>query len=168
MDLSDLTGSVTEKLTARSRRVGIPDRAVLMEVTDPGSIASLYLCGDDGSRTEIIRLTCRKDDSCSVYVREPAFSHSGVPKDASGDCAGDDGWHMIDYAVPDEETARRISLYCADVLEFEFGVLETDAEPFECCSRQYTCSIRGECLHPNQLYAKACKYRKTLLSGNKY
>lgn len=39
------------------------------------------------------------------------------------------------------------------------------AAGFACCSRYEGCSASGSCIHPNQLYAKACQYRKNLEAG---
>lgn len=167
--LSELSGSVMEKIEVRARRVGIPERGYMTDVTEPGRSSSLFICGNEGdARTEILRLSVGEDCSCSVSVREDSFSCKGAPGGYSTEVTAADGWHIFSYRQFNEEAARYISLYSADIIEFEFSIFETDAEPFDCCSRQYTCSIRGECLHPDQLYAKACIYRKTLLTGNKY
>lgn len=40
------------------------------------------------------------------------------------------------------------------------------AAGFACCSRYEECSDAKKCIHPNQLYAKACQYRKNLEEGN--
>ena len=167
--LSDLTAAIKEKLDARAKRVGIPERAYCLKETEPDRLASLFISGNEGDGTaEILRLSCSPDGKCSVFVRETAFQNSGSPRDFSASASLPDEWHCFEYAQSNEDAARCISLYAPGILEYEFGLFETNAEPFECCSRQYTCSIRGECLHPDQLYAKACIYRKTLLTGNKY
>ena len=167
--LSDLTAAVKEKLDARAKRVGIPERAYSLEETEPGRKASLFISGEEDDETvEILRLDFSSDGHFSVLVRKTAFDNSGSPKGCAESASLSCGWHSFEYAQSDEDAARNISLYAAGILEYEFGLYETNAEPFECCSRQYTCSIRGECLHPDQLYAKACRYRKVLLSGNKY
>lgn len=167
--LTDINHSVMEKLETRSKRVGIPMRAFTLEENEAGRSSSLYICGDEGDpRTVILRIICDNDASCSVYVREEALSRSGLPRGYSDESPLPDGWHRFSYMPFNEEAVKYISLYAADILEYEFSIFETNAEPFDCCSRQYTCSIRGECLHPDQLYAKACIYRKTLLTGNKF
>ena len=37
---------------------------------------------------------------------------------------------------------------------------------FGCCSRYNECSDAKKCLHPDQMYATACAYRKNLENGN--
>ena len=166
--LSDLTSAVREKLEIRARRVGIPERAYSLKETEPDRTASLVISGDEGDdAVEILCMSVSAEDLCSVLVRESSFRHSGSPKGSAESSSHPCGWHRFDYTVS-ADAVRLIALYAADILEYEFSIFETVAEPFECCSRQYTCSIRGECLHPDQLYAKACKYRKILLAGNKY
>lgn len=166
MTFSGLTAMVGEKLEVRSKRIGIPQRAYYLKETEPGREASLFICGgEDDDTVEILRLSCHSDGSCSAAVRQKVCSASGSPKGFSGENSMHDGWHGFDYKVLSDETAKCISLYAADILEHEFGLFETNAQPFDCCSRQYTCSIRGECMHPDQLYAKACLFRKTLPGG---
>ena len=46
--LSDLTAAVKEKLDARAKRVGIPERAYSLEETEPGRKVSLFISGEEG------------------------------------------------------------------------------------------------------------------------
>ena len=90
--LSDLTAAVREKLDARAKRVGIPERAYSMEETEPGRLASLIISGNEGDGTvEILRLSCSPDGQCSVLVRETAFQNSGSPRDFSASASLPDG-----------------------------------------------------------------------------
>ena len=169
MLLSDLISTVTEKPDVRAKRIGIPGRAYSIRENTTGTTASLFICGNEGDDVvEVLRLSCPQEGSAAVCVRQSACDHCGVPNGPAVGCVLPEGWHSFDYPLDEADAARYISLYAADILEYEFGLYETKAEPFDCCSRQYTCSIRGECLHPDQLYAKACSYRKTLLTGNQF
>ena len=166
MDLStDLVTAVKEKLDARAKRIGIPSSAVLLDAPVNSLRAALFICeqknGMDVSRTAIMHFEILGEDTVCISVRETVLSKAGPPKDAVNESDAD-GWHSFRYVNVSEDTLKRISLYAADVLQYEFEDYETDAEPFECCSRNYTCSIRGECLHPDQMYAKACLFRRTL------
>lgn len=166
MDLStDLVTAVREKLDTRAKRLGIPSSAVLLDAPVNSLKAALFICeqksGTDVSRTKIMHFEILGNDTIRISVRETVLSKAGLPKDAVNESDAD-GWHSFRYVNVSEDTLKQISLYAADVLQYEFEDYETDAEPFECCSRNYTCSIRGECLHPDQMYAKACLFRRTL------
>ncbi len=39
---------------------------------------------------------------------------------------------------------------------------------FGCCSKYKECSVEGECLHENRLYATGCGYRSNMEAGNNY
>jgi hypothetical protein len=163
---SELLPAVKEKLMTRAKRTGIPETALHFAPADDGSGAVICIREQKSSGdildTEIIRLDAASPDGCRLSVRGPALSEAGSPRGATGSETAPDGWSSFTYGDLSDETVKYISLYSADILEREFGKYETDAEPFECCSRNYTCSIRGECLHPDQMYAKACLFRKTL------
>ena len=166
---SVLFPALDEKLQARAKRTGIPASCICLKPSDDGTGASLYIHEQKSSGevldTEIMRFDSGETGTCTVSVRTLASDAAG-PLKGSADAGTDTyGWQSFCCGDLAEDTVKRISLYAADILQYEFDAYETDAEPFECCSRNYTCSIRGECLHPDQMYAKACLFRKTLPNG---
>lgn len=166
MDISiDLYPVIREKLDTRAKRIGIPSTAVYLEESESTPCAKLFIREQKNATdvlcTEIMRFEISGEDMIRISVRKSVLSKAGAPKEAIDDPDTDE-WHSFRYESSSEDTIKQISLYAADILQYEFEDYETDAEPFECCSRNYTCSIRGECLHPDQMYAKACLFRKTL------
>jgi hypothetical protein len=167
----ELLPALKDKLDTRAKRIGIPESAYYLEVRDNGSGAVLFIHEEKSTGevldTEILRVDAGTPDGCTLSVRSPASAAAGSPTGCSGAETGPDGWDRFTFTDLSPDTVKQIPLYAADILQYEFEVYETDAEPFECCSRNYTCSIRGECLHPDQMYAKACIFRKTLPGGSR-
>lgn len=168
--LNDLISAVSDKLEARARRIGIPEGVlVISEYGDGTRLLSIREEQKEGSDllTGIVRFGISAG-SAFVSVRSDTIPQSGSPRGVCSSDLPEDGWTRFSYEAPSEESLKNIALFIADAAQYEFERYDTNAGPFECCSRQYTCSIRGECVHPDQMYAKACIYRKVLESGNKY
>ena len=55
--------------------------------------------------------------------------------------------------------------YIKEVTEYTLNNYEPKASSFSCCSRYLECSDAKRCILGNQLYSKACTYRKNLDSG---
>ena len=53
-----------------------------------------------------------------------------------------------------------------DCIKFGISNYAPKAESFACCSRYQECSNDKKCIHPNKLYAKACKYRRNIEDGH--
>ncbi len=55
--------------------------------------------------------------------------------------------------------------YFKNLIEHEYNMYTGKSDAFGCCSRYKECSDAHKCIHVNQMYAKACMYRKNLENG---
>ncbi len=167
-----LLDKIRDKIRTRAARIGIPEKALTYDMTGPCSAALSLLEPVEGGPdrvTGIMQLS--SDPGCEQFiisVSADAVPGSGVSGSETRADGSADGRTELIFDPVNEDAVKSICLFAADAVQFEFERYESIAEPFECCSRQYTCSIKGECVHPDQLYAKACRYRSVLASGNKY
>lgn len=67
----------------------------------------------------------------------------------------------------DAITSYSVCIYEPDLIEDKraFKNYSPKASSFACCARYEQCSDAKKCIHANQLYSKACEYRKNLESG---
>lgn len=64
-----------------------------------------------------------------------------------------------------EKDSKNLSSYFKRLIEKAVDSYLSKADMFGCCSKFNQCSDARKCLHENQLYSKACFYRKNLEAG---
>jgi len=173
--IRDVLALIQEKIAIRSKRIGVPENAVSIvpSVSEGSSGCSHYTLQlvenlADGSVLYSELMTLSFAGSCvplkiTATVEEDIADTIRISQKASAAESDMSGHKAFRFECSTPDDAAPLALFAADVMQNGFESYETHAEPFACCSRQYTCSIKGECLHPDQMYAKACLYRKTLL-----
>ena len=69
---------------------------------------------------------------------------------------------FVKYLISDESCLS----YIKSLVSYALVHYHSYEDPFGCCSRYLQCSSLKKCIHPNQLFATACMYRKNLIKGN--
>lgn len=62
-------------------------------------------------------------------------------------------------------TTEECIAYLLESVRFAVKNYKAKASNFACCSRYIQCSAEKKCIHPNQLFSKACAYRKNMENG---
>lgn len=70
----------------------------------------------------------------------------------------------LKYIRIDQNSDNLIS-YLSDSIRYAVECYTPKAESFACCARYDECSEQKKCVHRNQLYSKACQYRRNLEAG---
>ena len=177
---SQLFDSITEKLDTRSKRIGLSRSTLHLDPLnreDGSCVYSLTLTeivrrGDPGIETgekiDTVLLQVSAGNTDTVSSAEISTEPLYAEKVRMPDCASvagscDDGKIIITFDTSSEESLRKLCLYIADLASAAFDLYDPVSDPFETCSRCYTCGIKGECLHPDQMYAKVCRTRASIL-----
>lgn len=63
------------------------------------------------------------------------------------------------------EYSSALILYIKKLTEHALDNYKPIANTFGCCNKYIECSNEKHCIHENQLYSKACEYRKYLEAG---
>ncbi len=176
--LSDTCRKLREELS-------LPERAVrLGEEKDKKGISSYSVCfyeapwptyegqAEDSSReTEILHIKtvrrAKKEDQVEIQVRTELAETVGKLSGAEelGAAPGKQG---IRFGFPEsrmEEMLPELCRYVETLTRAAYLRYVPKTSAFACCSRYRACSEQGACVHPNTLYAKACRYRQNLEAG---
>lgn len=71
-----------------------------------------------------------------------------------------------DFSRISFSTIEEITSLSYTLSEIAIDILsEVGGENFGCCSRYEACSDAKKCIHPDQLFARACSYRRNLEQG---
>ena len=176
---SQLFVSITEKLDTRSKRIGLSRSTLHLDPvsTEDGSCRSTLTLtetvrrGDPGIETGekidsvILQVSAGNTDTVSFaeISTDPVYAEKvRLPGCATAAGPGDDGKTHITFDLSSEESLRQFCLFIADIASAAFDLYEPVSDPFETCSRCYTCGIKGECLHPDQMYARVCRTRASI------
>lgn len=109
----------------------------------------------------LMRITFPKKLFLHIEIKINCYNELLIPPFAKvRQIASKKDFVLIDFPEENEEVydfiTKIVNYGCTHYVPEEY---------FGCCDLYVQCSDMKKCLYPNQLYAKACKYRRNLESG---
>ncbi len=117
----------------------------------------------DSSKSSVILNIKESSDKLELLVAKDKYKAINAPEDAEIKELQSDNINMhVLYAA----NSSSLTKYVENCTKYAIATYVSKASPFGCCGKFEECSDAKRCLHENQLYSKACAYRKNLEAGN--
>ena len=147
-------------------RKNLLEQLLIFEPLQSGKAESLYIKDPiTQKKTKMIFRITEKGKKDSRYVeltvKSTMVQKFGTPSEAEIKVDKNDA--MITY-ISVQQSSAELESYISKIIEDNIDSFEP-SERFGCCYRYRECSAAKKCLHPDQVYAKACWYRKNLEAG---